>query len=310
MNRLNRLVKEKLAALCQEKGIPVLWDEPMKYHTSFKIGGPAAVMCIPKDSDQLFCALDFARRENLPVWYVGNGSNLLVKDERIDGMVILLDSEFGGEIAVEGETLIAPSGKKLSAVCAAAAKESLTGLEFAWGIPGSVGGAVYMNAGAYGGEMKDCLLWAEYLSPQGKIVHLSKEDLALSYRHSCFMQPQYKDCCIVRAAFSLTKGEPEAIRQQMDHVMEQRKAKQPLEYPSAGSTFKRPQGAFAAQLIDQCGLRGTQVGGAQVSTKHAGFVINLGDACCNDVLNLTAQVRECVKQQTGYELELEVRLIP
>lgn len=310
MNQLNRLVKEKLAVLCQEKGISVLWDEPMKYHTSFKIGGPAAVMCIPKDNNQLFCAVDFARRESLPVWYVGNGSNLLVRDEGIDGMVVLLDSDFGGEIEVEGETVITPAGKKLSAVCAAAAKADLTGLEFAWGIPGSVGGAVYMNAGAYGGEMKDCLLWAEYLSPQGKIVRLSKENLELSYRHSCFMQPQYDGCCIVRAAFALRKGEQEAIQQQMNHVMEQRKAKQPLEYPSAGSTFKRPHGAFAAQLIDQCGLRGKQVGGAQVSTKHAGFVINLADACCDDVLKLTAQVRECVKQQTGYELELEVRLIP
>ena len=307
---LDVAAKERLAALCQLEKIPVLWDEPMKNHTSFKIGGPAAALCAPKDRRQLRELVGFVQREGVDSWYIGNGSNLLVSDEGLNGVVILLDSGFDGEIEVDGTVLLAPAGKKLSAVCAAACAAGLTGLEFAYGIPGSVGGAVYMNAGAYGGEMKDRLLWVEYLAPTGEIVRLEQEQLSLSYRHSRFMEEGMQGSCIVRAAFGLQRGEKAAIQSEMDRILNQRRQKQPLEYPSAGSTFKRPQGAFAAQLIDKCGLKGFTVGGAQVSEKHAGFVINTGKATCADVLELTRQVRECVQEKTGYLLELEVRQLP
>lgn len=307
---LDVAAKERLAALCQLEEIPVLWDEPMKNHTSFKIGGPAAALCVPKDRRQLRELVGFVQREGVDSWYIGNGSNLLVSDEGLNGVAILLDSGFDGEIEVDGTVLLAPAGKKLSAVCAAACAAGLTGLEFAYGIPGSVGGAVYMNAGAYGGEMKDRLLWVEYLAPTGEIVRLEQEQLSLSYRHSRFMEEGMEGSCIVRAAFGLQRGEKAAIQSEMDRILNQRRQKQPLEYPSAGSTFKRPQGAFAAQLIDKCGLKGFTVGGAQVSEKHAGFVINTGKATCADVLELTRQVRECVQEKTGYLLELEVRQLP
>ena len=307
---LDVAAKERLAALCQLEEIPVLWDEPMKNHTSFKIGGPAAALCAPKDRQQLRELVGFVQREGVDSWYIGNGSNLLVSDEGLNGVAILLDSGFDGEIEVDGTVLLAPAGKKLSAVCAAACAAGLTGLEFAYGIPGSVGGAVYMNAGAYGGEMKDRLLWVEYLAPTGEIVRLEQEQLSLSYRHSRFMEEGMQGSCIVRAAFRLQRGEKAAIQSEMDRILNQRRQKQPLEYPSAGSTFKRPQGAFAAQLIDKCGLKGFTVGGAQVSEKHAGFVINTGKATCADVLELTRQVRECVQEKTGYLLELEVRQLP
>lgn len=307
---LDVAAKERLAALCQLEKIPVLWDEPMKNHTSFKIGGPAAALCVPKDRRQLRELVGFVQREGLDSWYIGNGSNLLVSDKGLNGIAILLDSGFDGEIEVDGTVLLAPAGKKLSAVCAAACAAGLTGLEFAYGIPGSVGGAVYMNAGAYGGEMKDGLIWVEYLAPTGEIVRLEQEQLSLSYRHSRFMEEGMQGSCIVRAAFGLQRGEKAAIQSEMDRILNQRRQKQPLEYPSAGSTFKRPQGAFAAQLIDKCGLKGFTVGGAQVSEKHAGFVINTGKATCADVLELTRQVRECVQEKTGYLLELEVRQLP
>ena len=307
---LDVAAKERLAALCQLEKIPVLWDEPMKNHTSFKIGGPAAALCVPKDRQQLRELVGFVQREGVDSWYIGNGSNLLVSDEGLNGIAILLDSGFDGEIELDGTVLLAPAGKKLSAVCAAACAAGLTGLEFAYGIPGSVGGAVYMNAGAYGGEMKDRLLWVEYLAPTGEIVRLEGEQMGLSYRHSRFMEEGMEGSCIVRAAFGLQRGEKAAIQSEMDRILNQRRQKQPLEYPSAGSTFKRPQGAFAAQLIDECGLKGFTVGGAQVSKKHAGFVINTGKATCADVLELTRQVRECVQEKTGYLLELEVRQLP
>ena len=307
---LDVAAKERLAALCQLEEIPVLWDEPMKNHTSFKIGGPAAALCAPKDRRQLRELVGFVQREGVDSWYIGNGSNLLVSDEGLNGIAILLDSGFDGEIELDGTVLLAPAGKKLSAVCAAACAAGLTGLEFAYGIPGSVGGAVYMNAGAYGGEMKDRLLWVEYLAPTGEIVRLEQEQLSLSYRHSRFMEEGMQGSCIVRAAFGLQRGEKAAIQSEMDRILNQRRQKQPLEYPSAGSTLKRPQGAFAAQLIDKCGLKGFTVGGAQVSEKHAGFVINTGKATCADVLELTRQVRECVQEKTGYLLELEVRQLP
>lgn len=310
MTCLDNATKEELASLCKEKEIPVLWEEPMKHYTSFQIGGPASAVCIPQNREHLSCLLSFLRKMQVNHWFVGNGSNLLISDEGLKGVVILLDSDFDGEILISNTVLEAPAGKKLSSVCAAACRAELTGLEFAWGIPGSVGGAVYMNAGAYGGEVKDRLIWVEYLDLDGNIQRVPAEKLNLSYRHSCFMEQEYQGVCIIRAAFSLEKGEQAAIQAEMDRIIGQRKEKQPLDLPSAGSTFKRPQGAYAAQLIDQCGLRGFTVGGAQVSTKHTGFVVNIGEATCQDVLELARQVKECVKEKTGFELEMEVRLLP
>ena len=306
---LDVAAKERLAALCQLEKIPVLWDEPMKNHTSFKIGGPAAALCAPKDRQQLRELVGFVQREGVDSWYIGNGSNLLVSDKGLNGVAILLDSGFDGEIEVDGTVLLAPAGKKLSAVCAAACAAGLTGLEFAYGIPGSVGGAVYMNAGAYGGEMKDRLLWVEYLAPTGEIVRLQQEQLSLSYRHSRFMEEGMQGSCIVRAAFGLQRGEKAAIQSEMDRILNQRRQKQPLEYPSEGSTLKRPQGAFAAQLIDECGLKGFTVGGAQVSEKHAGFIINTGGATCADVKALLRHIQNTVREKTGVFLEPEVMML-
>ena len=304
---LDVAAKERLAALCQLEKILVLWDEPMKNHTSFKIGGPAAALCAPKDRQQLRELVGFVQREGVDSWYIGNGSNLLVSDEGLNGIAILLDSGFDGEIELDGTVLLAPAGKKLSAVCAAACAAGLTGLEFAYGIPGSVGGAVYMNAGAYGGEMKDRLLWVEYLAPTGEIVRLEQEQLSLSYRHSRFMEEGMQGSCIVRAAFGLQRGEKAAIQSEMDRILNQRRQKQPLEYPSAGSIFKRPEGNYAGALIEQCGLKGRRIGGAQVSEKHAGFIVNLGGASSRDVTQLIREIQNTVEEQTGYRLECELR---
>ncbi len=309
MAQMDITAKDRLQALCREKDIPVLWEEPMKNHTSFKIGGPATALCTPKNRDQLAALLCYLQENKVDSWFVGNGSNLLVRDEGLDGVVVLLDGDFDGDIVVDHNIVEAPAGKKLSAVCAAACQHGLSGLEFAYGIPGSVGGAVYMNAGAYGGEMRDRLVWCEYLLADGQICRLPVEKLNLSYRHSCFMDV-LAGACIVRAAFLLQEGSQPEIQEKMDDIYQRRRDKQPLEYPSAGSTFKRPEGAFAAKLIDDCGLRGFSVGGAQVSQKHAGFVINANHATCADVLALTDKVRQIVRDKTGFTLELEVRLLP
>lgn len=310
MAGISQKAGEQLEQLCAEHRIKLLWQEPMRAHTSFKIGGPAAAMVIPACRSQLAALLLFLNERAVPYWVIGNGSNMLVSDEGLDGVAILLDSSFEGEIVQEDTLLIAPAGKRLSAVCAAACQAGLTGLEFAWGIPGSVGGAVYMNAGAYGGELKDRLVWVEYLKEDGQVQRLPAEQLGLSYRHSCFMEEPFLHGCILRAAFALEQGDRAAIEQEMERIITQRREKQPLEYPSAGSTFKRPQGAYASELIDRCGLRGLTVGGAQVSQKHAGFVINTGGATCADVLELVRQVRDCVKEKTGFVLEMEVRQLP
>ena len=309
MTCLDNATKEQLASLCKEKEIPVLWEEPMKHYTSFQIGGPASAVCIPKNREQLSCLLSFLIKMQINHWFVGNGSNLLISDEGLKGVVILLDSDFDGEILISNTVLEAPAGKKLSSVCAAACRAELTGLEFAWGIPGSVGGAVYMNAGAYGGEMKDRLIWVEYLDLDGNIQRVPAEKLNLSYRHSCFMEQEYQGVCIIRAAFSLEKGEQAAIQAEMDRIIGQRKEKQPLDLPSAGSTFKRPEGPFVGQMIEESGLKGFSVGDAQVSDMHAGFLINNGNASCEDMLLLIHAVQDKVKEAYGVDLHTVVQIV-
>ncbi len=277
-------------------------NEPMSAHTTFKIGGAADIMITVQSIDELKTALSACKDSDVPFMILGNGSNLLVSDDGIEGAVILLDGDFKA-ITVDGETVTAGAGAKLSKLCTVALDEELSGLEFAYGIPGSVGGAMYMNAGAYGGEMKDVALSVTALTADGEVKEYSLEELNLGYRTSIF---KTNGEIILFSKYQLHKGERSAIKAQMDDVMNRRKTKQPLEYPSAGSVFKRPEGAFAGTLIEQCGLKGRTVGGAQVSEKHAGFIINVGGATCDDVMNLVKLVQDVVKTETGYFLEREI----
>ena len=277
-------------------------NEPMSAHTTFKIGGAADIMITVQSIDELKTALSACKDSDVPFMILGNGSNLLVSDDGIEGAVILLDGDFKA-ITVDGETVTAGAGAKLSKLCTVALDEELSGLEFAYGIPGSVGGAMYMNAGAYGGEMKDVALSVTALTADGEVKEYSLEELNLGYRTSIF---KTNGEIILFSKYQLHKGERSAIKAQMDDVMNRRKTKQPLEYPSAGSVFKRPEGAFAGTLIEQCGLKGRTVGGAQISEKHAGFIINVGGATCDDVMNLVKLVQDVVKTETGYFLEREI----
>ncbi len=299
---------QPLLSWCQKAGCPCRAEEAMAGYTTFRIGGPAQLLILPQNKEQLAEVIKIAGQHKIPVHFIGNGSNLLAADQGVEGAVICLANPHFGEepVLLEHNRVFCTAGVKLASLCRFALKHSLTGLEFAYGIPGAVGGAVYMNAGAYGGEIKDVILWAEHLDHNGKAGTFSKEELALSYRRSIYME---KNFCITGAVFALSLGEKEEIRRRMDDYMDRRRTKQPLEYPSAGSTFKRPDGAFASALIDQCGLKGRRVGGACVSTKHAGFIVNDQNATCKDVLHLIAQVQEEVLAKTGFSLECEVKLL-
>ena len=286
-------------------GIPFRENEPLAAHCTFKIGGPAQLFVQPQTEQQLCSAAALCKEQVVRYYLLGNGSNILFADEGFAGVVLDV-SALGSDIAVEGNMLTAGAGVRLTALCRAALEHGLSGLEFAYGIPGTVGGAVYMNAGAYGGEMKDVLTVVRYLTAEGEVVQASAAELDLSYRHSIFEE---NGGCILSAQFALQPGNAADIRAKMDELMAKRVEKQPLDKPSAGSTFKRPAGAFAAALIDQCGLRGFRHGGAAVSDKHCGFVVNLGGATCADVLALCDEVRAIVKEKTGYELEKEIRVV-
>ena len=296
---------QNLTARLQAAGIAYKEQEPLAAHTTFKIGGPAAVFVQPADEAQLCQAVRLCRELAVPCYLLGNGSNILFGDRGYAGAVVSL-AGMKREVRREGDTLTAPAGMQLSVLCTAALRAGLTGLEFAYGIPGTVGGAVYMNAGAYGGEMKDVLASVRYLTADGQIVEAPAAELDLGYRHSVF---ESNGGCILSAAVRLAPGNPEAIAARMDDLMGRRRDKQPLDKPSAGSTFKRPVGAFAGALIEQCGLRGYRHGGAAISEKHCGFVVNLGGATCADVLALCAEVQKIVKDQTGFTLEKEIRVV-
>jgi UDP-N-acetylmuramate dehydrogenase len=274
----------------------------MSAHTTFKIGGAADILITVKSIDELQTAVNACKAADIPVMILGNGSNLLVSDNGIEGAVITLDGDFK-EITVDGDIITSGAGAKLSRLCSVALENSLTGLEFAYGIPGTVGGAMYMNAGAYGGEMKDVALSVTALTIDGTIREVPAEDLQLGYRTSVF---KTNGDIILFSKYKLEQGDQVAIKARMDDVMDRRKTKQPLEFPSAGSVFKRPEGAFAGTLIEQCGLKGKTVGGAQVSEKHAGFIINIGGATCDDVMGLVKIVQDTVKAETGYFLEREI----
>ena len=296
---------ERLKQQLQAEEIRFAENEPLSAHCTFKIGGPADVFVQPETEEQLCRVIALCKACDVKYYLLGNGSNILFADEGFSGVVIDV-SALDAEIAVEDTVLTAGAGVRLAALCKAALKHGLSGLEFAYGIPGTVGGAVYMNAGAYGGEMKDVLTTVRYLAAEGEVREVPAAELDLRYRHSIFEE---NSGCILSAQFALTPGEPEVIRAKMDELMAKRLDKQPLDKPSAGSTFKRPVGAFAAALIDQCGLRGYRHGGAAVSEKHCGFVVNLGGATCADVLALCEEVRTIVKEKTGYDLEKEIRVV-
>lgn len=279
-------------------------NEPMSRHTTFRIGGPARYYVRPKTREQLARTAMLCRRENVSWYVVGHGSNLLAGDEGYDG--VILSTEGLTRCQVEGEEMRAEAGLLLSRAAKEAARMSLGGFEFAAGIPGTVGGAVVMNAGAYGSELKDVLTWVRVLDTEGKILTLEAGELELGYRTSRIPSEGY---VVLEAGFKLAAGDREAILGRMEELAAKRREKQPLDYPSAGSTFKRPAGHFAGKLIEDAGLRGFCVGGAQVSEKHCGFVINRKDATAADVMELCREVKRRVREQSGVELELEVKLL-
>ena len=284
-------------------GCTVTEKAPLAELTSFRIGGPAARL-IELPADAAAPVLKLCRQSELPVFWLGKGSNLLVSDRGFDGVILRLTD--AAAPAVTGTQIMCPAGVPLLRLCRVACEHGLSGMEFAYGIPGSVGGAVYMNAGAYGGEMKDVLTEVTLLLPDGTRTTCAADTLALSYRHNALME---SGGVVLSATVTLTPDDPAAITARMEACMEKRRAKQPLEYPSAGSFFKRPEGQFAGALIEQCGLKGFRVGDAQVSEKHAGFVINRGHATCENVQALAREVRRRVAEQTGFDLQPEVRLL-
>lgn len=287
--------------ILEQNGFSFKKDEPMSRHTSFKIGGAADYFVEPTSVSELTTLLKTARENNVPVTVIGNGSNLLVSDSGIAGLVVST-LQIKDIKLVDDTHIFAAAGASLTAVCLFAKKHSLTGLEFAYGIPGSVGGALYMNAGAYGGEMAHVVESAESVR-NGGLVKRSITELDLSYRHSVYTS---SDEVITGVVFALAKGNADEITEKMEILMEKRKTSQPLDFPSGGSTFKRPEGYFAAALIDECGLKGLSVGGAEVSRKHAGFVINRENATAKDVITLIEKIKTAVAEQKGVALETEV----
>ena len=292
---------EELKNICNT----VLLNEPMSLHTSFRTGGPAEVFIKAESTENIINAINIAKKYNKRYIITGNGSNILVKDGGIDGIVINIGNEMSG-IKCDGTEIYAQAGAMLSSLASAVADEELTGLEFASGIPGTVGGAVFMNAGAYDGEIKDVIEYADVIDSEGNVQRLTRDELELSYRHSVIAD---KNMIVVGAMFRLNKGIKKDITDKMADFAKRRRDKQPLNYPSAGSTFKRPEGYFAGKLIEDSGLKGKTIGGAQVSEKHAGFVVNIGNATSGDIITLMEFCIETVYNKFGVKLEPEVRIL-
>lgn len=295
--------EQELAAVLRPEQI--YREEPLSRHTTFRVGGPAEYLVTPEIS-QIRQVVELSRRCELPLTVIGNGSNLLIADQGLRGVVMEIGKAAAGIRIIDGEDLVVSAGTLLSETAAFAAREGLAGMEFAAGIPGSLGGAVVMNAGAYGGEMKDILSGVRVLTQDGEIRVRPADELELSYRHSRMMDEQE---IVLEARLNLTQDSTAVIRARMDELKKKRVEKQPLEYPSAGSTFKRPEGYFAGKLIEDAGLRGFRVGDAQVSEKHCGFVINRGAATAAQILELMHEVQRRVMEHSGVELEPEVRLL-
>ena len=281
----------------------ILIDEPMSRHTTFRVGGPADFFVTPKAKEEVRDVIRICKEAGMPYYIIGNGSNLLVSDAGYRGVIVQIYKEMN-DVKVEGDLVKAQAGALLSGIAAKALGAELSGFEFASGIPGTIGGACVMNAGAYGGEMKDVLEFVTVLTGEGKIIELGRNELELGYRTSVIAKKGY---IVLGAVLKLERGDGEKIKTYMDELKEKRVTKQPLEYPSAGSTFKRPEGYFAGKLIEDAGLRGFQVGGAQVSEKHCGFVINRDHATAADIMELMRQVQIRVKENSGVDLEPEVK---
>ena len=289
-----------------EMGCKAYKNEKLCNHISFKVGGPCPLLIEPKDEKQLTNILKLIKENNAPYIILGNGTNVLVPDEGLDKIVVKIGDEMTA-LSLEGEDVISCSaGTKVVTLCKFALENSLSGLEFAYGIPGTCGGAVFMNAGAYGGEIKDVITEITYLTPDLKLKTMPAPEAEFSYRHSAFKR---SGCIVVSAKFKLNKKSQEEIKAAMNDFLSRRKDKQPLEYPSAGSTFKRPKGHFAGALIEQCGFKGKSLGGAQISEKHAGFLINKNNATAKDIMDLIKLTQETVKKETGITLEPEIIIL-
>ena len=298
---MNQNFYDKLSNRIEQDRIYI--DEPMSCHTTFRVGGMADFFVTPKNANEVKDAIEICREEGMPYYIIGNGSNLLVSDKGYRGVIVQIYKEMN-EITVEDGKVKAQAGALLSGIAAKALAAELTGFEFASGIPGTIGGACVMNAGAYGGEMKDVLESVTVLTGEGEIIELGCNELELGYRTSVIAKKGY---IVLGAVMKLEHGDAVNIKAYMDELKEKRVTKQPLEYPSAGSTFKRPEGHFAGKLIEDAGLRGFQVGGAQVSEKHCGFVINRDHATAADIMELMRQVQMRVKENSGVDLEPEVK---
>lgn len=283
----------------------ILYNEPMKNHTSFKVGGPVDTFIEPQDTKELIEAIKSLREKGISYYIIGNGTNLLISDKGLNGAIVKIGESFGN-ISINGDMIIAESGVLLSTLSKMTAREGLTGLEFASGIPGSLGGAVTMNAGAYGGEMKDIIEWVEVLDKDLNLMRLKNDDMKFVYRKSIIEPCMH---IVLRCSIKLKKGNPDEINNRMAELAEKRKTKQPLHLPSAGSTFKRPEGYFAGKLIEDAGLRGFSIGGAQVSTLHCGFVVNNGNATAKDVYDLIRHVQKTVFEKFNVMLETEVKIL-
>ena len=284
----------------------ILYDEPMHKYNTMKVGGNAEALIKPCGISCLSEVIAKCNEQGINYHIIGKGSNIIVSDKGISGLIIVIGEDFSRIELVDENIIECEAGASLSKVCSFAYKNSLTGLEFAWGIPGSVGGAVYMNAGAYDGEMSEVVLSCEQIDLDGNVSTIGKEDMDFSYRHSRFTDTK---AVVAVVRIGLRKGDKTAIKARMDELLMRRKTRQPLEYPSSGSTLKRPKGSYASLLIEQCGLKGTSVGGAEVSEKHSGFIINKNDASCEDIKNLVAIVKEKVNSQTGYILDCEMQIL-
>ena len=295
----------QLIAACRNDGISCEENAALAPYTSMKIGGACDLLVKTADEKQLLTVLRLCRSENIPHFILGRGSNLLVSSAGWRGAVILLSGE-KPEVEARGNSLTAWAGVPLYALCSAALEHSLTGLEFAYGIPGSLGGALYMNAGAYGGEMKDVVTSCRYVGGDGEIHEMSAAEMQLTYRHSVFSG---SSMVITSVTMELVPGDKAEIKSRMEELMQRRRDKQPLNFPSCGSTFKRPEGYFAAALIEECGLKGFTIGGAQVSEKHSGFVINRGHATFEDVMAVVNEVKRVVLEKKGVELECEMLIL-
>ena len=306
MIEINAEIINKLYDFSKDLGCKASKNERLSDHISFKVGGPCPLLIEPKNENQLKDIITEIRKENIPFAVLGNGTNVLVSDGGIDKVIVKIGDEMT-RLSLEGEDVISCSaGTKVVTLCKFALEKSLSGLEFAYGIPGTCGGAVFMNAGAYGGEVKDVLSEITYLTPDSELKTMPAEEAELSYRHSVFKE---NGCIVVSAKFKLKKAPKEEIKNAMTDFLSRRKDQQPLEYPSAGSTFKRPEGYYAGALIEQCGLKGKTVGGAQISEKHAGFLINKNNATAKDITDLITLTQETVKKETGVTLEPEVIIL-